>query len=203
MSTPDYHDESGAHLGWWAVPFALSVLIPGLWWTWADRPFALRPDLVITMTVLVGAVALVLLASISRLFRYRLRWSLGVATVALTVLFQWSTLTAAGSALADTLGVGFVQDVFPVAMGGALLWLAARRAHELAFAVVIGGSVTVAVIALAFNAMTLAGPAPRPAQQTDHAATRPVLLLVLDGYARADWMRDEYGFGNGEFLAEL
>ncbi len=195
--------DSTAPLAIWVVPLVLSVLIPGLWWTYADRPFAFRPDLVITMTGFAALVGAILAASISRGFRYRIRWSLGVSTVVLIVLFQWSSLTSAGSAVADAVGIGLLGDVVPVAIGGAFIWLTVRRAHEVAFVAIVGGAVAIAVVAMSASAFSVAAPAPQQAVATEATGSRPTLLLVLDGYGRADFIQDEYGYDNSPFLDQL
>jgi hypothetical protein len=197
-------EESPAPLFLWLLPLFGSALIPGLWWTSADSPHAFRPDLIATMTAFVAAPAAVLLLSLSRGLRKRIRWALGVTTVVVLVGFQWRAFTLAGERVADTTGVPVLSDVVPVLFAGALLWLAVRLAREWQFALVIAIAVAALVGVLAFSTFALVAPRPADLEAAPAASNAPdVLLLVLDGYGRADWLESEFGFDNSTFLEEL
>jgi hypothetical protein len=201
---PFYTPESTAPAWLWAIPLVGAVLTPGLWWTTADWPFAFRPDLIATMTLFVAVAASLFLAVLSRGFRWRIRWSLGVTTAVVIVGFQWRMFTIAGESVAETTGIPLIADIIPVALAGALLWLAVRLAQDWQFAMITGMVLTAAVGILGFANLALVAPAPaalviEPASPD----SSDVLLLVLDGYARADWLEKEYDFDNSLFLEEL
>jgi len=188
----------------WLVPLVGAILTPGLWWTSADWPFAFRPDLVATMTLFVAMAATLVLAILSRGFRWRIRWSLGVATAVVIAGFQWRMFTIAGESVADTMGIPLIGDITPVALAGALLWLAVRLAQDWQFALITGIVLTAAVGVLGLANLALVAPAPAALVIEPASADSPdVILLVLDGYARADWLGQEYEFDNSPFLKEL
>jgi hypothetical protein len=156
------------------------------------------------MTFFVAMVAVVVLALVSGGFRKRPRWAMGVTTSVILTGFLWRMFTIAGQSVADATGVSLAGDVVPVALAGALLWLTIRLAGERRFAVITSVAMLATVGVMGWVAVGLVAPAP-PAMATETAAagSPDVLLLVLDGYARADWLADEYDFDNGEFLGEL
>jgi hypothetical protein len=199
------HNESSAPLILWVLPLVGAVLIPGLWWTSADSPFAFRPDLIGTMTLFVAIVAVATLAIVSRGFRRRIRWSLGVTTALVVGGFQWSTFTITGESVAESTGIPLVIEVLPVALAGALLWITVRLAGDTPFAVIAGVGMAVAVAMLAVTTFSLVAPAPPDITATVGATPESpdVLFLVLDGYGRDDWLATEYQFDNTPFLDEL
>lgn len=196
--------ESSGPLALWIAPLVAAVLVPGLWWTAADSPYSFRTDLVITMTLIVAVVAVALLMALSSGLRKRIRWALGVTSVALLIGFQWRTFTVAGENVADTTGVALLSDVIPVLLAGGFLWLAIRLAAEWQFSLVLTIATSAAVVALGLTALSLVAPQPSDiAIQTADPSSPDVLLLVLDGYGRADWLESEFGFDNNRFLDDL
>lgn len=203
-SVPAVAPESSAPIYLWAIPLVGAVLVPGLWWTSADRPFPFRPDLFLTMTFFVAVVAVVVFALLSGGFRRRPRWAMGVTTSVVLTGFLWRMFTIAGQSVADATGLSLTADVVPVALAGALLWLTVRLAGERLFAVITSAAMVATVGVMGLVAVGLVAPAPPAmASETAAAGSPDVLLLVLDGYARADWLAEEYNFDNGEFLGEL
>jgi hypothetical protein len=156
------------------------------------------------MTLLVTIVSIATLATVSKGFRQRIRWSLGVTTALILGGFQWSTFTITGESVADSTGIPLVAEVLPVALAGALLWITVRLAGDLQFAVIAGAGLAVAVTLLTANAFSLVAPSAPPVAAVEPAANAPdVLFLVLDGYARDDWLAAEYDYDNTPFLGDL
>jgi hypothetical protein len=54
-----------------------------------------------------------------------------------------------------------------------------------------------------FNAISAIGPAPSAPPLVEQVSGPSIYLVLLDGYPRADTLRDELGFDNGSFLSEL
>ncbi|MDX2342280.1 MAG: hypothetical protein QNL12_00390, partial [Acidimicrobiia bacterium] len=154
--------ESSLPVALWVVPMIGAVLIPGLWWTSADRPFAFRPDLIMTMTLSVLLFAVGVLAILSNGFRRRIRWSLGVTASVVIAAFQWRMFTIAGESVADSTGIALAGDVIPVPLAGGLLWLTVRLAGDWQFAVLFAVAMAVAVASLGITALGLVAPAPPP-----------------------------------------
>ncbi|MCP3976740.1 MAG: LTA synthase family protein [bacterium] len=118
--------------------------------------------------------------------------------------FQWPAFTRAGEAFSDELGIAIVADLVPVALGVGLLWIAARLGDELPFALIAGVALSIVVAVLGAISFSLVAPAsdsntPRVAPD----AAPDVLFVVVDAYARADWLDQEFGFDNREFLVQL
>ncbi|MCH8985089.1 MAG: hypothetical protein IIB04_00575 [Acidobacteria bacterium] len=188
----------------WIVPLVASVFVPALWWTGADWPFAFRPDLVATMTTFVAFYATVILAALSHGFRHRIRWAMGVTTVVVVVSFQWSAFVGTAENFSAVTGVSFLADVIPVAIAGSLIWISVRLAHDWQFAIIGGTATIAALVGVALASLSLVAPSPSPREiATAMPGSPDVLLLVLDGYGRADWLEDNFDFDNGAFLAEL
>ncbi len=196
--------SSPAPIVLWILPFLGAVLLPGLWWTSADWPFAFRPDLVLSMTAAVAVFGVATLAALSRGFRHRVRWSLGVAAVAVLVTFQWAALTRAGGAVADATGVGLAADVIPVALGGAFLWISVRLGDEPPFAVITGATLGAVLVWLGVMSLSLVAPGGEvPLDRAVSESAPDVLVIVVDAYARADWLAEEFNFDNLQFLSQL
>jgi sulfatase-like protein len=199
------HQETSARpLILWILPLIGAVVAPALWMAWAERPLALRPRLVLLMTGFVAVFAIALFGALSRGFRSRLRWATGVTSMAVIVMFQWGVFVATGLEAAKAVGLPFLADIIPVVFAGSLLWIASRLANEFPFAVIMSVATVVIVGALGFASYSLVAPAPLESDVTVAAPGSPdVLLLVLDGYARADWLEQNYSFDNTPFLREL
>ncbi len=187
----------------WVMPLVLASLVPGLTWVVTERPMSIRLELALAMSFAVGVVALVALAVVSRGFTHRMRWSLSIATVVVLVLFQWPTLNNVGIATAAALRAPFVKEALPVLVATALLWLATRLGHEWQFAALLGTGLAVVVAGM----IVIGSPRllPKPAAVAEPAATEgpDVLLLVLDGYTRADVLASVFHHDNTAFYADL
>lgn len=207
MSTTSDVDQSGhptKPLILWLVPIVGAIAVPGLWWTRANEPFALRPQLVLTMTMFVAVFAVALLGGLSRGFRKRIRWAMGVTSVVVVAGFQWGVFVEIGAVVAVAVGLPILVDIVPVVVAGLLLWITTRLADELPFAVTMSVAMVIVVGTFGIASLSLIAPAP---PDLDAATARPgspdVLLLVLDGYARGDWLEEVYGYDNSPFLEEL
>ena len=187
----------------WLIPLAAVIVLPGLTWVVAERPMAIRFEQAIWMTVGTAIVVLAILGVLTRGFRTRWRWSLGVTSVVALALFQWPVLTFAGRALEAGLPLPLIADVFPVMLAVGFLWVGARRGGEWLFAAVVGvGTVLVTVVLLvsASSYVELADPAPRGAAPE---GAPDVVLLVLDGYTRDDVLSEDFGYDNQPFNSAL
>lgn len=196
-------DQSDLPLVIWVVPLLGAIVTPSLVWSVADRPMAVRIDLAVGTAIGVAIFAVALLAVVSRGFRHRARWSLSVAAIGTLVFFQWPLLTFAGNDIADTVSLPLLANLIPVLIAVALLWLATRNGGEWQFATIIGSAISVIVLTLLIMAM----PFVERASATPRGEAAPdspdVLLLVLDGYSRADTLQEEFGFDNTAFLQDL
>lgn len=184
------------------LPNALVITIPALWWTWADAPFPLRPDLILTMTLFVAVVAISVFAVLSHGFRRRIRWSLGVTTVIVAMGFQWPAFVSIGAEISKATGLSLLGDIAAVSIAGILIWLTTRLADDRYFAAGASVLAIAAVAILGATALSLRS-SEMSAIPAEAADGPDVLLLVLDGYGRSDWLEAEYGFDNSEFLAGL
>jgi hypothetical protein len=156
------------------------------------------------ITAFVALVAVALIAMASRGFRHRIRWAIGLTTVAILVLFQWPILTLIGRVLSYRLPVPLLKDVAPVAIAVALLWIAKRRAGGKPFGVVVGvaGIATIVVLVLLMSPLLPLRLGPVEAQPAA-AAAPDTMLIVLDGYVRDDVLAEQFGFDNSAFLEGL
>ncbi|MDJ0664200.1 MAG: hypothetical protein QNJ75_06545 [Acidimicrobiia bacterium] len=188
----------------WALPVLAAVLLPGLSWIASGYPLAAQLRLGITIDVFAAVAAAVVFAIIYFSSGRRLRWSLSMTTMTLLVLFQWWILTSGGQAIVDIIPIGLLGDVIPVAVAGLMLWLAARLGQDRAFAMITAIGLWGVVLILVF---VTASVTPRiPAGGTESAAgpgQPDVLLLVLDGYPRADVLDSVFGYDNSGFLGDL
>ncbi len=196
--------ESGLPAALWIVPVLLAAILPGLVWTVAERPMATKASLGITMSVIVMLISLVVLASLSRGFRSRLRWSASITTMIILVLFQWPTLNKVGRVVASALRVSVLSDAFPVLIAAAFLWVASRLGDEWRFVAIIGVPLLVLCAGLFLNTQTRVATGPTSTEMEPAAPGSPdVVLLILDGYTRDDVLGRNFGFDNSPFLTEL
>lgn len=187
----------------WIVLLSCAVVLPGMAWVVESRPLPIRYEQAFGMAFGALLVALALAAILSRGFKTRLRWSLGVTGVTLLALFQWPTLTNVGKVLASSVPIPMIQDLVPVLAGIGLIWIAARRAGEWPFAAIVTSVLLALVVALLFAAIpnsVLASPVPRGAAEPDAA---DAVLIVMDGYARADVLDEQFGYDNSGFLTGM
>ena len=203
VPSPEY-SESNLPVVLWVIPFALTAIIPGLQWVVGETPMSIRLALAVTMSLFVLVFSMVLLAVLSKGLRERIRWSLGVTTIATLAFFEWPALTRTAATTADTLRIQFLADLLPVLLAVALLWLAIRLAGDTVFAVLLGVS-TLAIVAVALVAAAprLNGP-PEPVENAISATGSPdVILLVLDGYTSNGILTENFGFDNTDFYTDL
>lgn len=196
-------EHQGVPLVLWVFPLLCSLALPGLVWIVSERPMAIRFDQGIGMALGVGLVALAFVAALTGGFRKRWRWALSVTAVSMLALFQWPLLTFAGRVLASALPIPLIEDIFPVLMAVAFIWLAVRRGGEWPFAAILGTGFLFAVIALVIAAIPyveLATPEPRGSAAP---GSPDVVLLILDGYTRADILSEQFDHDNTQFLADL
>lgn len=203
MKLSQFQLRGEAPLILWVVPVVIAIVTPGLTWLVAERPLAARTELGIGITTIVLIVALGLLAVLSRGFQQRLRWALSVTAVATLALFQWPTLTFAGKVIRYLTKLSLLGDVVPVLISIALLWLATRLGDEWLFPAVVGLGTTVVVVVLAITAVKYVELAPTNPRGTAAADAPDVVLLILDGYVRADVLADQFDHDNGPFLDGL
>ncbi len=199
----NHPQESSLPAALWLVPLVASVVTPGLLWT-AGGPFAFGFDLFLTITALVAPVAVVTAAVLSRGFKERIRWSLGVTMVVMTLLFQWPSFTLVGRRVAGVVSVRLVADVVPVVVAVALLWVTVRLAHTWQFAAITSPILVATTAVLVVSAVSVIAPRPAPVDATEPAAEAPdVVLLVLDGYGRPDVTLEPFGFDTSAFERSL
>jgi hypothetical protein len=179
------------------------VLTPALLWAVAERPMAVRIDRAVVITVWVAFVALALFAALSRGFRHRIRWSLGVTTVVTLTLFQWPVLSAVGARATAVIPLGLLRDVVPVAIAVALIWLAARLGAERGFAAILTAAIVLIVGSLTFMAVPYVETAAAPLRGVAATDAPDVVLLIVDAYNRADTLAAEFSFDNQPFLQDL
>lgn len=207
MSQSEAHQtrrESALLTAIWIAPIFLATVLPGFIWAVSERPMATRPDRIVAMSLIVLVIALLVLAGLSHGFRHRLRWSAGVTTMIILVLFQWPILTGVGNVVASALHVSFLRPVLPVLLAIAFLRAATLLGDELPFAVLVSASLLVVSGALFFNTQTRVATSPSRTEPVAAAPGSPdVLLLILDGYTRDDVLSSRFGFDNSPFLAGL
>jgi hypothetical protein len=155
------------------------------------------------MTLGVAIVAVVLVAILTRGFKRRGRWALGVTATVILALFQWPILTFSGKTLASSVPIPMIEDIFPVAMAVGFIWLAVRRGGEWQFAAILGAGLSIPVAVLTVAAIPY-GQFATAAPRGSAAPNSPdVVLLILDGYTRADILSEQFDYNNAEFLIEL
>lgn len=170
----------------------------------AERPFAPRWALAASMAGAVGVVSLGVFASLSKGFKHRIRWSLGVTSIAVLVLFQWPIFAFGGSTVGRAVPLPLVTDAIPVVLAATFLWTAVRLAGERLFAVLVGIGTLLIVGSLLASILPYVERTPTPVRGIAGQAALPdVLLVVLDAYTRADVLDDQFGFDNTVFLGEL
>jgi hypothetical protein len=147
--------------------------------------------------------SLAFLAVLTKGFRGRWRWALGVSATAVLVLFQWPLFTFAGKALDSSLPIPMIGEVFPVLMAIAFLWLASRRAGEWPFAAIISTGLLIVVAVLVVAAIPYIEFATPQARGEAAPDSPDILLVILDGYTRADILEEQFDQNNTGFLTDL
>jgi hypothetical protein len=185
------------------VPLLAVVATPGLVWAVAERPMAMRLEMMLSVTGGVAIVGALLLAILSHGFSHRIRWALSVTSITTLAFFQWPILTFAGSTSAKALRMPFLSNATPVLIAVALIWLATRNGGDWQFAAIISVG-TVAVVTALVIAVAPVVELASTSDRGDAAANSPdVLILILDGYARADILEEDFQFDNSPFLRDL
>lgn len=198
--TPPDQVESPRPVILWIIPLLLATITPGLRWATGAALMTIRVDLGVAMSLGVGIVAIGLLAILSKGFTRRIRWALGVTAVAIVALFQWPVLTNAGIEVAAVLRIPFLSDAIPVVLAVTFLWLAARLAGEVLFAVLFGFGMLAIVAALTIAGLPALADSPEPTAPMAAVPGSPdVILLILDGYAGDDILQQTFGFDNTSF----
>ncbi len=189
----------------WILAPVLAVLYPGLLYQWVFGVHAFRTVLYVSTTALLAVVAVVTWALLYYFaFKRDLRRSTGVTAVLMVAVFSWPPWTAIGEGLANLTRIAILTDIMPVFIAGALLWAAVRYADRDRFIVVVDGALIGVLVILGYGmvprlvgtsdlSLPAAPPGPHP----------NVVVLVVDGYARADVLADLYGFDNTAFLDAL
>lgn len=177
----------GAPLAVWLISYCAALLMPPLWLITENWPHAFNLRLFLLMLVWTVVPSLVVLYGLHRWSDRGVKWSLGVATVVTLVLFQWPTFTRTSDVITTEIGGTFLGDVIPVALAGGLIWLAVRLADELLFAAIIAVGVIAATGAMALTSFPLLTSASAPAHGAAAPSSPDVVLILLDGHARADW----------------
>jgi hypothetical protein len=184
---------------------ALAVLYPGLHHQARLSVYAFKPELYTVMTLVVGVFTLIVGGVLYyATFRRDLRRSAGVAAVITLALFSWPQLTALGVRVALAINIRFLADVVPVVVVAVAMWVAVGYANRDRFVLVLLAGLTVVLVAtgLSLPARSDRGPElPIPVSADGDEPT--VVVLVLDGYARADVLASLYGFDNSTFLDAL
>lgn len=187
----------------WIVPLVAAIATPALIWVVIEAPMAIRFELGYAITAGVALVAMVILTVLSRGFRHRLRWAMSITTVAILTIFQWPTITYAGRIAQQALHLPLLKDGFPVLIAVALLWLATRNGDQWQFPAIVGAGVLAVVLALTLATIPYVELASASPRGTADGGAPDVLLLILDGYTRADIFEEYLDADNGAFLDDL
>lgn len=190
-------------LALWVVPLLCAIVVPGLIWVVSERPLAIRFEQAKGMSVGIALLAVLFLAILTRGFRTRWRWALGVTAVAMLVLFQWPTLTFAGRHVAAALPIPLIEDVFPVMMAIGFVWVSVRLGGEWPFAAILSTGLLIMVVVLVTAALPFAEIATPEARGTATPGSPDVVLVILDGYTREDVLREQFDHDNGAFQTSL
>ncbi|MCP4308253.1 MAG: LTA synthase family protein [bacterium] len=188
----------------WVIPVLAAVVLPGLKWVVEEGPMAPRYSLVVAMAAISSLIAVTLLATLSRWFKYRVRWSMSVTATIVLVLFNWLPLTRAGEIVAEALRVSLLSDVVAVVLAIGVLWIAVRLGGEWQFAAILGATLLIACGVLFIDTQSRVPNEPNSSRAEAATPGSPdVLLLILDGYARADVLDSRFGYDNSPFITEL
>lgn len=188
----------------WLLPLVAAIVLPGLSYIMAGHPFAARIRLAVVMDSVVAVVTAIVFVIVYLASGRRLRWSLSVTTIVSLLLFQWWLLNTGAGVLAESLPIGILADAVPVAIGFGLLWVATRLGEERPFVAVVAGGMWATIIALVVMAVPLVERVPGSTGEAQAAGGAPdVVLLILDGYPRADVLDAQFGYDNTPFLDDL
>lgn len=187
----------------WLIPLTLAVLTPGLRLQAYQSLHAFRLVPFLYTVPVVAAVGVLVFAGLSRGFRVRIHWALGVTTMVLVVGFLQADLNFAMAEVAGS-APRLVLEVVPVLVAVLALWMAARMASTPGYFVIIALATTAIFVSVGLtNARTVVAVPALPQAAVADPASPDVLLMILDGYARDDVLAEHYGYDNEPFLAAL
>lgn len=192
-------------IGVWVMAPVVAVLYPGLLYQWVFGVYTFRFVSYVSTTLIVAVVTIITWAVLHiAVFNRVTRRSTGVTAAILVAVFLWPWWTSVGLAVADLTRIGVLTDIVPVLVAGALLWTAVRYAESDRFIFILVGLLVGLVVFLGIGLASRGVGASDVSLPAPSAGPHPnVVLLVLDGYARADVLAAQYGFDNSAFLNEL
>jgi len=192
-------------VGVWFVAAALAAFYPGLLYQSMLSVYAFRFQLYASMTAIVVAFTVAVVVALHyAAFRRDFRRSAGVAAVITLALFSWPQMTDLGEWISDLSHIGLFTDAVPVLLVAAVMWVALRYANRDRFVVILLAVLTAAFIVTGTNSPPrVDGGSESPAYVAAAGPSPTVVVLVLDGYARADVLRSLYDFDNSAFLDAL
>jgi len=190
--------DSGLPSAIWILPFALIVLVPGLFTQTREsliHSFRLELYVAETMMVLVFGLTVALILYFA-FYQRNLGRSLGTASVLVLVFFTWPLWTEIAGIARRIVDLDIVVDVLAVALAATLVWLAVRYSDRDStfFFVAVTGAGVVLLFALVFllaprfvGAPAYSGPSAGPGPHPN------AVILILDGYARQDVLDASFG----------
>jgi hypothetical protein len=178
---------------------------PGLLYQSKLSVYAFRLELYLAMAAITVVFTLaVSVALYSTVLLRDARRSAGVAAVVTLTLFSWPQLTALGERISRFSDLRFFADVVPVLLVAALMWLASRYGNRDRFVLGLLGAVAIALVSTGLSIPTRVESGSELTTPVSVGGSAPtVVVLVLDGYARADVLASVYGFDNSAFLDAL
>jgi hypothetical protein len=197
-------DDRSAPWLLWVIPLILVAPLPALFRQYLNPIHAFRLHLFVVMALLSFVFGFLVAAAVSGGFRRRRRAALAVGTIAVLVLLMWPLYTIVGAIVADRFGIGLLSDVIPVLVAAGLVWAAARHGSTRAGLFALTAVLLLFIGALWFQLSDRVVGAPAAVEIAAPAPNAPdVLVVVLDGYPRADVLADDFGYDNGALLDAL
>jgi hypothetical protein len=189
----------------WVVAAVLAALYPGLLYQSLAINYAFRFQLYVSMTAIVVAFTVAVFAALYyAAFRRDFRRSAGVAAVITLTLFSWLRIADLGEWISDLSHIGLFTDAVPVLLVAAVWWVALRYANRDHFVVILFAILAAAFIVSGINSPPRVDAGSESPPTVASAGPAPsVVVLILDGYARADVLRSLYDFDNSAFLEAL
>ena len=138
-----------------------------------------------------------------------------VASITLILFFSYGHIyKLAEMTTAATLPLGRHRIITPLFLliWGLLVWLVVRGKKDLGgatriFNLVAGIAILFPLFTLstfAFETLTTKAPAVDSQAHTQYAGPKPdIYYIILDGYSRADALKEMYGYDNSQFIQEL
>jgi len=202
--------DSGSRLptAAWIAPFALIVLIPGLFTQISEsRIHAFRTRLYVTETVMVLVFGLAVALVLYFVFYQRNPGrSLGTASVLVLVFFTWPLWVDLGGSIRRIVDVDLVADMVTVALAATIVWLAVRysdRDSTFFFVAVTGIGVVLLLVVVTLLVPRVVG-APVGSGPSAGPGPHPnAVILILDGYARGDVLETSFGAEGASLVSAL